>query len=931
MKRFKTMNFRIKPIVAACALALVTGQVGAVDYYLAAKAYTKTLPDGTSVPMWGYVLDPDLAGDVDGDGRVEGDCYETAAIADRRACVDALPSPAAPGPALTMAPADTALRIFLTNRLTVGTSIVIPGQELPFSATNNGPTWNDGSIGPRGADMTKKVRSYGREAGPNGGRRNFVWNNFRTNPVTNSGTFMYHSGTNPQLQVYMGLYGAMTKDAAVGEVYPGVAYTNDITLFYSEIDPDHNAAVAAGDLSYTPIAYHPKWFLINGEPYEAGATPDIAVGSTGVPTLLRFLSASSENHVPVLQGLHGMIHAEDGIQYTWQDGVTGDTTTAPRQQYSVALPPLKTKDVIVTPALEGRYAVYDGNGYMTNPSDPEVITSGDTVGGMLRFLSFTQGAINQPPVALSDELIIEFAEGTTTGVTGVVNVLDNDSDPEGATLSLSAFDTTTPEIDGSVTCDNITGECTFEPGIDGLTFAYTTGIGTFTYTVTDGNPSSADTVGTVTVSVIENLAPIPATDDVATDTGVVLDFNVLTNDTDPETDTLSIVTLDTAGIVEGSLSCDNGTGACTYTPPAAPSLLPLVETFTYTVEDGINPESAATTVTITVTDPTPAAPVGVDDTYIMVEDGVLDVAAPGVLENDTDANGDALTAVMVSGPTNARPDPSNPGIFLFNLSPDGSFHYEPDVDFNGEDSFTYVVDDGTSISDLTTVTITVDPQNDTPIANNDMLFLQDASLTTLNADGEVIETIFNIAAPGVLDNDVDVDAADTLTAAEVNDPDNVTPELVGTDGAATITVDHAASGIVGSLTYEATDTAAAVSNVAQADFMRLVSVRRSEYNMRQNANPANDDWRIRGSVDAGIAPGTQVHVFLVRGGVDVAEILPTVTGNNNGLVRNNRNWGINANNVGNAGLLALAGDTLRVEVEGNADAIYLNYPVFVQP
>ncbi|MCU7866318.1 MAG: tandem-95 repeat protein, partial [Candidatus Thiodiazotropha sp. (ex Lucinoma borealis)] len=744
--------------------------------------------------------------------------------------------------------------------------------------------------------------------------------------------FTYYSGTEPQKQVYMGLYGAVTKNAAAGEIYPGVPFTNEQILFYSEIDPDHNAAVAAGDLSYTPIAYHPKWFLINGEPYEAGATPDIAVGSTGVPTLLRFLSASSENHVPVLQGLHGMIHAEDGIQYTWQDGVTGVTTMAPRQQYSVGLPPLKTKDVIVTPALEGRYAVYDGNGYMTNPSDPEnPADGGDTLGGMLRFLSFTQGATNLPPVALNDELTIEFAEGTTTGVTGLVNVLDNDNDPEGATLTLADNDTTTPEIGGVVTCVNGTGECTFEPGIDGLSFTYTTGTGTFTYTVTDGNPLSADTVGTVTVNVIENLAPTPVADDVTTDTGVVADFNVLTNDTDPETDTLSIVTLDTAGIVEGSLSCDNGTGDCTYTPPAIPSALPLVETFTYTVEDGINPESAATTVTITVTDPTPAAPVGVNDTYNIVEDGVLDVATPGVLENDMDANGDALTAVMVGGPTNARPDPNNPGLFLFNLSPDGSFHYEPDVDFNGVDSFTYVVDDGTSISDPTTVTITVDPQNDTPIANNDMLFLQDASLTTLNADGEVIESIFNIAAPGVLDNDVDVDAADTLTAAEVNDPDNVTPELVGTDGAATITVDHAASGIVGSLTYEATDTAAAVSNVAQADFMRLVSVRRSEYNMRQNANPANDDWRIRGSVDASIAPGTQVHVFLVRGGVDVAEILPTVTGNNNGLVRNNRNWGINANNVGNAGLLALPGDTLRVEVEGNADAIYLNYPVFIQP
>ncbi|MCU7840834.1 MAG: tandem-95 repeat protein [Candidatus Thiodiazotropha sp. (ex Troendleina suluensis)] len=917
MKRSKTMNVKIKPIVIACALALATSPAMALtDKYLIAKEFVKTLPDGTTVTMWGYAED------------VGGACYSTTPIADRlasAACQD--PIATAPGPELVIPVGEPDFRIFLTNLLTVPSSIIMTGQERPHSNNvSNGPTWNFGPVGNR-TSATQKVRSYGREAGANGGRRAYVWNTFRGTPIANpGGTFTYYSGTEPQKQVYMGLYGAVTKNAAAGEIYPGIAFTNEQILFYSEIDPDHNAAVAAGDPNYTPIAYHPKWFLINGEPYEDGTTPDIAIGNAGVPTLLRFLSAASENHVPVFQGLHGMIHAEDGIQYNWQDGVTGVTTTAPRQQYSVGLPPLMTKDVIVTPALEGRYAVYDGNGYMTNPSDPEVVTAGDTVGGMLRFLNFGPSVANAPPVALPDTLTIEFPEGTMTGVSGVVDVLANDTDPELMPLTITQFDATTPEIGGTVSC--LGSECTFTPA-GGDPNPYTTGTGTFTYTVSDGPNAVAGVV--VTVDVIENMAPTPVTDDVATDTGVVLDFNVLTNDTDPETDTLSIVTLDTAGIVEGSLSCDNGTGACTYTPPAVPSLLPLVETFTYTVEDGINPESAATTVTITVTDPIPAAPVGVNDTYNMVEDGVLDVAAPGVLENDTDANGDALTAVMVSGPTNARPDPNNPGLFLFNLSPDGSFHYEPDVDFNGVDSFTYVVDDGTSISDPTTVTITVDPQNDTPIANNDMLFLQDASLTTLNADGEVIETIFNIAAPGVLDNDVDVDAADTLTAAEVNDPDNVTPELVGTDGAATITVDHAASGIVGSLTYEATDTAAAVSNVAQADFMRLVSVRRSEYNMRQNANPANDDWRIRGSVDASIAPGTQVHVFLVRGGADVAEILPTVTGNNNGQVRNNRNWGINANNVGNAGLLALPGDTLRVEVEGNADAIYLNYPVFIQP
>ncbi|MCU7932616.1 MAG: tandem-95 repeat protein [Candidatus Thiodiazotropha sp. (ex Codakia rugifera)] len=926
MKRFKTMNVKIKPIVIACALALAAGQAGAEDYYLATKQYTKQFPmaDGTlvSVPMWGYVEDP------------AGICYDAATNGDRLTCINALPDPDVPGPVLSVPSNDTELRILLSNGLTEPTSVIIPGQELPFSAFSNGPTWNDGSVGARGANLTKKVRSYTREAPANGGRRHYAWTNIRNNPVNNSGTFMYHSGTHPQNQVYMGLYGAVTKNAAdatlttPAELYPGVVYNNEVSLFYSEIDPDHNAAVAAGDPNYTPIAYHPQWFLINGEPYVDGITPDIAVSNAGVPTLLRFLSASSENHVPVIQGLHGMIHAEDGIQYTWQDGVTGATTMAPRQQYSVGLPPLKTKDVIVTPALEGRYAVYDGNGYMTNPSDPEVVTAGDAVGGMLRFLNFGPSVADAPPVALPDTLTIEFAEGTMTGVSGVVDVLANDTDPELLPLSITQFDATTPEIGGTVSC--LGADCTFIPA-GGDPNPYTTGTGIFTYTVSDGVNSVAGVE--VTVDVIENMAPTPVTDDVVTDSGVVADFNVLTNDTDPETDTLSIVTLDTTGIVEGGLTCDNGTGDCTYTPPAVPSILPLDETFTYTVEDGINPESAAITVTITVTDPIPAAPVGVNDTYNMVEDGILDVAAPGVLENDTDANGDTLTVQLVTGPSNARPDPNNPGV-LFSLNSDGSFHYEPDVDFNGEDSFTYrAVDGGGLLSDPTTVTIVVDPQNDTPIANNDTLLLQDALLTTLNGDGEPIETVFNFAAPGVLDNDVDVDTADTLTAAEVNDPDNVTPELVGSDGAATITVDNAASGILGSLTYEATDTSAAVSNVAQADFMRLVSLSRSEYRQQGTANTGNDDWRIRGSVDASIAPGTQVHVYLVRGGIDVAEITPTVTNNNNGQVRNNRNWGINANNVGNAGRLdlALPGDTLRVEVEGYPDAIYLNYPVFIRP
>lgn len=72
----------------------------------------------------------------------------------------------------------------------------------------------------------------------------------------------------------------------------------------------------------------------------------------------------------------------------------------------------------------------------------------------------------------------------------------------------------------------------------------------------------------------------------------------------------------------------------------------------------------------------------------------------GVLGNDTDANGDALTAALVSGPAHAAG---------FILNPDGSFIYVPAANFNGADSFTYRASDGFARSGATAVAIAVAP------------------------------------------------------------------------------------------------------------------------------------------------------------------------------------------------------------------------------
>ncbi|MGB4595258.1 MAG: Ig-like domain-containing protein [Anaerolineaceae bacterium] len=134
------------------------------------------------------------------------------------------------------------------------------------------------------------------------------------------------------------------------------------------------------------------------------------------------------------------------------------------------------------------------------------------------------------------------------------------------------------------------------------------------------------------------------------------------------------------------------------------------------------------------------APVAVADAYTTVEDTQLVVAAPGVLANDTDEEGDPLTAELVTSVTNGT----------LALAADGSFIYMPDLDFVGDDTFTYQAFDGTFSSAPVTVTITVTPVNDAPVAVDDYYWTD-------------FETVLNVPAlEGVLANDNDPDPTDKI-------------------------------------------------------------------------------------------------------------------------------------------------------------------------
>jgi hypothetical protein len=115
-------------------------------------------------------------------------------------------------------------------------------------------------------------------------------------------------------------------------------------------------------------------------------------------------------------------------------------------------------------------------------------------------------------------------------------------------------------------------------------------------------------------------------------------------------------------------------------------------------------------VPVTLTVPSNQVPVAGDDVYTTTQKMALSVAAPGVLSNDTDGDGQPLTAVLATGPSND----------ILSLNADGSFIYTPTVGFNGSDSFTYRATDGINSSNVATVIINVtNPQIFLPFVASD--------------------------------------------------------------------------------------------------------------------------------------------------------------------------------------------------------------------
>ncbi|MEX0311771.1 MAG: Ig-like domain-containing protein, partial [Tateyamaria sp.] len=234
------------------------------------------------------------------------------------------------------------------------------------------------------------------------------------------------------------------------------------------------------------------------------------------------------------------------------------------------------------------------------------------------------------------------------------------------------------------------------------------GVATFQYNFYDQNIFQYY-FGNVTVYVDTDVAAVDDAVTTAEDTAVVID--VLANDSDADGDAMVVHRVDQPANGTAEVLAD---GTIRYTPDAN---FNGTETITYHVGSQYQPESAASTATITVTVTPVADPItAVDDSVTTAEDQqvVLDLAA-----NDLNPEGYSGAVLSVGTPAH--------GSIVQNGQ---TFTYVPDANFNGGDSFNYTREDGLGGTTTATVTVNVTGVNDASAANADSVTVaEDGSLT----------------------------------------------------------------------------------------------------------------------------------------------------------------------------------------------------------
>jgi len=501
--RFTNSNKTVKTVLLAVSILLLGASwaVAQQQVNLTAGPVSIALPDGTSVPMWGYTCG-------------------AAVVGSSAACAKLNPSATGWSPVVITVPTGQSLQINLTNNLSfnnngaltppnnIPTSLTIVGQlggGLGTAATSTASpahpqqtlTWpassnvlSDGANTP--PPQGRRVQSFSTEV-PVGSTTSLTWTTPR------AGTYLLESGTHPSIQGPMGLYGMVVvttapAGATAGTAYPAVSYNADVAMLFSEIDPAQDNAVntavntagfsetmvwsgqpgGCGNPSsstynqcYPPaVNYSPRYYLINGVAFDkTNATASLfpvspATGITG-SVLVRLVNAGLRMHIPSIVGAQTGSASAPGFGLIAEDGnpLPGGT----RVQNEVFLAPGKTYDVAINvPATVGNaLPIFDRQGSLSGNA-----TSRDA--GMLAYIGINGAGLPVPSataVANPDTYNSVISGKTLTVSDPAKGVIANDrnvygvavsSGPAGGTLTLAANGTFTYVPNAGTTTDSFT-------------------------------------------------------------------------------------------------------------------------------------------------------------------------------------------------------------------------------------------------------------------------------------------------------------------------------------------------------------------------------------------------------------------------------------------------------------------------------------------
>ncbi|HCE3102871.1 TPA: tandem-95 repeat protein [Vibrio parahaemolyticus] len=405
--------------------------------------------------------------------------------------------------------------------------------------------------------------------------------------------------------------------------------------------------------------------------------------------------------------------------------------------------------------------------------------------------------VNDEPVAKDD--IATTQEDTAV----TIDVLPNDSDVDGDKLSIQSA--SVPEAQGKV--EIVDGKLVFTPAENFH------GDAEITYNLTDGALTDQATVN-VTVNAVNdtpvvesNLADQTLAEDF---TPYTIDLNTAFSDVDNVDGEL---TFSVSGNSNVLVSIENGIATISPTADWNGS-----ETLTFTATDPSG-ESVSQTVDFTVA---PVVDIKADSTNV-VEDTPTII---NVLGNDTfEGDGKVVSLDTNNGPANGT----------VSVNPDGSVTYTPNDNYQGTDSFTYIVTSG-GVSESTTVSVDVTPVNDAPVAKDDTAITDEDTPVTIDVlpnDNDIDGDKLSIQSASVPEAQGKVEIVDgklvftpaenfnghaeityTVTDGQLTDEAKVTVTVNPVNDAPTIKVDA-----VESITEDAvnTDTVVATLTVRDTD------------------------------------------------------------------------------------------------------------------